>query len=43
MEDMEDMEDFIMEKILNVVVFCCIKMIVLVILCGVIMYIEMYI
>lgn len=39
---MEDMEDFVMEKILNVVVFC-IKMIVFVILCGVIMYIEMYI
>lgn len=42
MEDMEDMEDFIMEKISNAVASCRIKMIVSAISCGAIMYTEMH-
>lgn len=38
---MEDMEDFIMEKISNAVA-SCIKMIVSAISCGAIMYTEMH-
>lgn len=39
---MEDMEDFIMEKISNAVASCHIKMIVSAISCGAIMYTEMH-
>lgn len=39
---MEDMEDFIMEKISNAVASCRIKMIVSAISCGAIMYTEMH-
>lgn len=39
---MEDMEDFVMEKISNAVASCPIKMIVSAISCGAIMYTEMH-